>query len=77
LFLGGGAALALAQLVLQLRLRLLEPSQPVVQIDIEVLLAALEGLGLIPEHLDQPAQLRDVLLERFDQLGEIDDAVLP
>src|SRR6266513_3590750 len=34
-------------------------------------------LGLIREHLDLPAQLRDVLPQRFDQLGEIDDPVLP
>src|SRR6266852_3057877 len=76
LLLGGRAALALAQLVLQLRLRLLELSQAVVQVDVEVLLAPLERLGLVREHLDRPAQLCDVLLERFDQLGEVDDAVL-
>src|SRR5258706_7199406 len=76
LLLGGRAAFALAQLVLQLRLRLLELSQAVVQVDVEVLLAALERLGLVREHLDRPAQLCDVLLERFDQLREIDDAVL-
>src|SRR6266516_85078 len=77
LFFGSGAALALAQLVLQLRLRLLELSQAVVEVDVEILLAPLEGLGLVREHLDVPAQLRDVLLERFDQLGEVDDPVLP
>src|SRR5258707_1081535 len=69
-------ALALAQLVLQLRLSLLELPQAVVQVDVEVLLAALERLGLVREHLDRPAQLCDVLLQRLDQLGEIDDAVL-
>src|SRR5216117_1407182 len=52
LFFGGGAALALAQLVLQLRLRLLELSQAVVQVDIEVLLAPLGALGLVREHLE-------------------------
>src|SRR5882672_6737115 len=77
LFFGGGAAFALAQLVLQLRLRLLELSQTVVQVDVEVLLAPLKRLGLVREHLDLPAQLCDVLPERLDQLGEIDDAVLP
>src|SRR5205823_554504 len=77
LFFGGGAALALAQLVLQLRLRLLELSQAVVEVDVEILLAPLQSLGLIREHLDLPAQLRDVLPQRFDQLGEIDDPVLP
>src|SRR5258706_12561900 len=76
LLLGGRAALALGELVLQLRLRLLELSQAVVQVDVEVLLAPLERLGLVRQHLDRPAQLCDVLLERLDQLGEIDDAVL-
>src|SRR5258705_10313550 len=76
LLLGGRAALALAQLVLQLRLRLLELSQAVVQVDVEVLLAPLERLGLVREHLDRPAQLCDVLLQRFDQLCEVDQAVL-
>src|SRR5882762_1620709 len=42
LLLGGRAALALAQLVLQLRLSLLELSQAVVQVDVEVLLAPLD-----------------------------------
>src|SRR5258706_1261981 len=76
LLLCGRPAIALGELVLQLRLRLLELPQAVVQGDVEVLLAALERLGLVREHLDRPAQLCDVLLERFDQLREIDDAVL-
>src|SRR5258706_6686046 len=76
LLLGGGAALALAHLVLQLRLVLLELSQAVVQVDVEVLLPPLQGLGLVREHLDHPAQLCHVLLQRFDQLGEVNDAVL-
>src|SRR5260221_49443 len=76
LFFRGGTALALAQLVLQLSLRLLELSQAVVEVDVEILLAPLQRLGLVREHLDRPAQLRYVLLQRFDQLGEVDDAVL-
>src|SRR5258707_5932979 len=76
LLLRGRAALALAQLVLQLRLRLLEPSQAVVQVDVEVLLAPLERLGLVRQHLDRPGQLCNVLLQRCDQLCEVDQAVL-
>src|SRR2546422_5568119 len=77
LLLRGCAALALAQFVLQLRLRLLESSQAVVQVDVEVFLPPFEGFRLVREHFDLPAQLGDVLLERIDQLGEIDGAVLP
>src|SRR5262245_48708565 len=63
LLLGGCAALALRHLVLELRLRLLDAAEPRVEVDVEVLLAPLERLGLVREHLDLAAQLRHVLLE--------------
>jgi len=56
-------------------LRLLELSQAVVEVDVEILLTPLQRLGLVREHLDRPRSFA-TLLQRFDQLGEVDDAVL-
>ncbi len=52
--------------------RLLQFPQPVVEVDIEILLTLLRGLQFIGEDFDLAAQLGDVGLDGLDLVGEID-----